>query len=107
MANPYKVSEEKKKKAPGGAQEPSEPKADVITPAEPESPAEELVAANENDLKGLFDQVKAAKSKKPKKNSHTLYLSDSVWAELRKRSKKEDMSPSEYLDALLKGAFEL
>ena len=48
------------------------------------------------------------KSEKIKKSSTTLYLSDDVWAELEKRSKKARFrSRSEYLDELLMKLFKL
>jgi len=88
------------------AQEPQE-EIKAVTPAEPEKPVEEPTGANTNGLEDLLSHVKAAKKKKAKSKTRSLYLSDPVYNELVKRSKKEGMSASEYLEALLKGAFGL
>ena len=93
--------------APQSVQERSEEEEAVTPPVEEEKPAEQPAEVKGNDLQAVFKRVKATKKKRAKKNTHSLYLSDPVWNELVKRGDKEDMSPSEYLDELLKGVFEL
>ena len=106
MANPYKEAEEKRKmKAPGSPREPRQEEEVVTVPEHVQEAAEEPTGGKEAGYGSLLSEIKS--ERRPKKRSTTLYLSDNVLAELRKLSKKEGMSASEYLDALLKRAFGL
>lgn len=111
MANIYKKAAERQKIVPGGADVEQELKVEVekvqpvveeVKVPEPETPVAE---ASDNDAAVFLPLDDIGANKKPKKRSSTLYLSESVLDELRKRGKKVGLSSSEYLDELLKRAF--
>lgn len=106
MANIYKDNDKRKKVVPGGTQIPQdEGKAPetVETPAETEAPSD----SKPTEIKDILENVKAAKKRKPKRKTFSLYLSVNVMNEIEKQSKKADMSASEYLDEILKDIFNL
>lgn len=107
MANLYKKAAERQKIVPGGAKPEPEVKDDeVVVPAAEETPAPVTEVADEKSIRIPLEEIGA--SKKPKKKSTTLYLSEEVIAELKARGAKAGgMSSSEYLDELLKRVFEL
>lgn len=106
MANLYKKAAERQKIVPGGHLDENQEQ-EILN----ESVSEEVVreTAEVQDVSDNasvvipLDEIGA--SRRPKKRSSTLYLSEEVLSELRKRSKKVGMSASEYLDELLKRAF--
>ena len=103
--NPYKKAAAREKIPPGGyptEQQPVEKPATVVV-EEKEAPKKEESA----NVSVEFSLDSIALVKKDEKNTHSVYLSDSNWNELENRAKKAKMSPSAYLDEILKKVFGL
>lgn len=106
MANIYKKAAERKKIVPGGAE--VEDETVVVEPnddIDEKNSAAAVVESSDNTDSVFIPLDDIGANKKPKKRSSTLYLSESVLDELRKRSKKAGLSSSEYLDEVLRRAF--
>ena len=105
--NPYKKAAAREKIPPGGypiVQQTEEKPAETVATEEVKEPPkkEESVSAA---VEFSLDSISLAK--KDEKSTHSVYLSDSTWNELENRAKKAKMSPSAYLDEILKKVFAL
>ena len=114
MANIYKKAAERQKITPGGANVEQEEVVELVVEEKVQPVIEEVVERSEPPVVETSDADTVliplddiGANKKPKKRSSTLYLSESVLDELRKRSKKAGLSSSEYLDEVLKREFSL
>ena len=123
--NPYKAAEEArkkaeeaKKKAQEGGQEPPKTEEVVVTPAEPEKPAEAKIgpAAEPEKAPEVAEEAPAAapvdlladlipQKKKPRPETYGFYLDSDVHDELVKLAKANKTNKSRYLNALLRRVF--